>query len=162
MITTIEELSLNAWASLQTVVYDGWIIRFARGYTKRANPVNPLYPSSMDVDEKIRFCEDLYRERKLPVVFKMTPAFHPGNLDERLCEKGYQKESPASVQTVDLETFNDPAPSGTEAQDHLSDEWFENFCSMSTISKLNGETLREILINIVPRLVLCRLNPMAE
>jgi hypothetical protein len=100
MVTNIEELSLNAWASLQTVLYDGWIIRFANGYTKRANSVNPLYPSNVNVVDKLQFCENLYRERGLPVVFKITPSVYPDNLDDILKENGYQKDSPTSVQTV--------------------------------------------------------------
>jgi hypothetical protein len=30
---TIEELTMNAWPSLQTILLDGWIIRMAGGYT---------------------------------------------------------------------------------------------------------------------------------
>lgn len=150
MITNIEELSLNAWAALQTVLYDGWIIRFANGYTKRANSVNPLYPSNMHIDEKLQFCENLYREKNLPVVFKMTPAVYPSNLDETLSKSGYQKDSPTSVQTLDLEALNLKTPSKTEIRDNLSNEWLENFCAMSAISDLQRETLREILTSIVP------------
>ena len=158
MITNIEELSLNAWAALQTVLYDGWIIRFANGYTKRANSVNPLYPSSKDVDEKIQFCENLYREKKLPVVFKMTPAVYPSNLDDTLSKSGYQKDSPTSVQTLDLEAISLQTPSETEIQDNLSDEWLGNFCTMSAISDLHRETLREILTSIVPHHCFASLN----
>ncbi|MDR2374804.1 MAG: hypothetical protein LBD96_00015 [Treponema sp.] len=49
----IEELSMNAWLSLQTLVYDGWIIRLANGYTKRANSVNPIYPSKIGMDKRL-------------------------------------------------------------------------------------------------------------
>jgi hypothetical protein len=34
VIQEIEEISLNAWPSLQQILYDGWILRFANGYTK--------------------------------------------------------------------------------------------------------------------------------
>jgi hypothetical protein len=34
MIKTFEELLLNMWPALQTKLYDGWILRFANGYTK--------------------------------------------------------------------------------------------------------------------------------
>jgi len=150
MVTTIEELSLNAWASLQTMLYDGWVIRFANGYTKRANSINPLYPSNVDVEEKLRFCELLYQSKKLPVVFKMTAAAYPGDLDEKLIQSGYQKESPTSVQMMDLETIDLQAPIEAEIQEYLSAQWLESYCKMSAVSDLNREALRSILTNIVP------------
>lgn len=151
MITTMEELSLNAWASLQTMLYDGWVIRFANGYTRRANSVNPLYPSVLDLDEKLRFCESLYQEKHLPVVFKLTSSVHPHDLDDKLEQRGYKKDSPTSVQTVDLEAIHLQVPSETKIQDSLSNEWLENFCAMSAISRQLRETLRKILSNIIPR-----------
>jgi len=150
LITEIEELSLNAWASLQTLTYDGWILRFADGYTKRANSVNPLYPSSIDVYEKIHFCEQLYRKKNLPVVFKMTPAALPNNLDEVLNRLEYQKDSPTSVQTIDLGSTNNAGISGVEIQNKLSDEWLDNFCRLSGVSTTHVPTLQKILLNIVP------------
>jgi RimJ/RimL family protein N-acetyltransferase len=150
MVTNIEELSLNAWASLQTVLYDGWIIRFANGYTKRANSVNPLYPSNVNVADKLQFCENLYREKGLPIVFKITPSVYPGNLDDILKENGYKKDSPTSVQTVNLETTNFQLSSEANIQENPSSEWLENFCRMSSISEIQKEALQKILLNIVP------------
>jgi ribosomal protein S18 acetylase RimI-like enzyme len=150
LITTIEELSLNAWPSLQTMSYDGWILRFAEGYTKRANSANPLYSSSIDIDEKIRFCEYVYQKRNLPTVFKMTSSVYPGALDEKLHAKGYQIDSPTSVQTIDLDAVNLQRISETEFQDDLSDAWLENYCRMNTVPIVHIKTLQKILINIIP------------
>ena len=72
MIRTIEELSMNAWPAMRTLHYDGWVLRSADGYTKRANSVYPLYSSEQDVDAKIEFCESFYRDLNLPTVFKLT------------------------------------------------------------------------------------------
>lgn len=149
MITTLEELSLNAWAALQTIIYDGWIVRFANGYTKRANCINPLYPPQLAAEEKIRFCEQLYREKNLPVVFKMTSAVFPSDLDQQLAERGYQKDSLTSVQTLDLESFS-AATSSVEISESLSDKWLNQFCKMSFVSTENKSTLRNILNNIIP------------
>lgn len=151
LIKNIEELSLNAWASLQTMFYDGWIMRFAEGYTKRANSVNPLYPSSIDIDEKIHFCEYIYQQRNLPVVFKMTSSVYPGDLDEQLHANGYQMDSPTSVQTIDLNVANLQGISRAELQGELSDAWLENFCRMSAVATMHTKTLRKILMNIVPK-----------
>lgn len=151
MIKTIEELSLNGWAPQQTMLYDGWVIRFANGYTKRANSVNPLYSSSIDLEEKLRFCESLYQAKNLPVVFKMTSEVYPNDLDDRLDEWGYQKDSLTSVQTVDLDVGDLQISSTVRLQENLSDDWFRSFCAMSAISDAHRETLRKILTNIVPR-----------
>lgn len=150
MVTNIEEFSLNAWASLQTVFYDGWIIRFANGYTRRANSVNPLYPSKINVTDKLQFCENLYHEKDLPTVFKITPSVYPDNLDNILNENGYQKDAPTSVQTVDLETINFQLSPEAVIQENLSNEWLENFCRMSAVSETLKEVLQKILLNIVP------------
>lgn len=56
----IEELSLNHWQPLSTLLYDGWVLRFADGYTKRANSIQPLYHSTCGADEKIKTCEKIY------------------------------------------------------------------------------------------------------
>lgn len=55
MIRQIEEISLNAWPALQTIHYDGWILRFAYGVTKRSNSVSLIYESTLNVDAKIDF-----------------------------------------------------------------------------------------------------------
>ena len=35
----IEELTLNAWPPLETLFFDGWILSFSDGYTRRANSI---------------------------------------------------------------------------------------------------------------------------
>jgi len=151
MTTFIEELSLNAWPAHQTVLYDGWVIRFANGYTRRANSVNPIHPSTIDLDEKIRFCENIYHDKNLPVVFKLTPTVYPSDLDEKLAAHGYQKDAPTSVQVMELETVNMQAPHATNFQEKLSDEWLDNYCRMSAVAEVNRDALRQILLNIVPQ-----------
>lgn len=151
MATSIEELSLNAWPSLQTVLYDGWVIRFANGYTKRANSVNPLHPSTIDLDEKIRFCESIYQDRNMPVVFKITPIISPDGLDERLSARDYREDSPTSVQVMELGSANLQVTHEVDRQEDLSAEWLDNFCRMSAVPESHKETLQQILTTIVPR-----------
>ena len=109
----IEEASLNAWPALRRMVVDGWLVRFSEGYTRRANSVNPLYGGYIDVEEKIRFFEQLYVERKLPCVFKVTPFVQPNSLDTILDTLGYQPEAPTSVQILDLATYIPKMPASS-------------------------------------------------
>lgn len=103
LVRTLEEASITAWPSLAQAQYDGWLLRFADGYTRRANSVNPLYPSHLPLDEKIAYCEALYHAKGLKSVFKLTSAVHPPELDAALDAAGYTAEAPTSVQTVALD-----------------------------------------------------------
>src|SRR5262245_10648116 len=89
-VRLFEELSLNSWPSLQTFCYDGWLLRFANGYTRRANSVSAIYTSTKETLEKIAFCEQTYATRGLNTVFKLTAAAEPGDLDALLADQGYQ------------------------------------------------------------------------
>ncbi len=98
----IEEASLNAWPSLQQMLYDGWVVRFSNGYTKRANSINPVYGGSLDPDEKIAVCEKLYRDQNLPVIFRLTSFGAPPGLDSMLARRGYQQIEPSWAMHADL------------------------------------------------------------
>ncbi len=87
----IEEVSLNAWPARTQILYDGWIVRFSDGYTKRANSVNPCYPSTLDPFSKITRCEKLYSRRGLDAIFRLTPWSSPETLDEHLDQLAYRR-----------------------------------------------------------------------
>jgi len=99
----IEEVALNAWPALQTLVYDGWLLRFANGYTKRANSVVPLYTGTRPLEAKIDYCERMYQQQKQPIIFRL-PSFVEGvnELDAALATRGYQPLDETIVQLSDL------------------------------------------------------------
>src|SRR5215510_11714647 len=98
----LEEIAMNAWPALQQVLYDGWVLRFANGYTKRANSVNPLYVSCGAIAEKIAFCERCYANHGVPAIFRLTSCLAPLELDVALEQRGYQLLDPSLVLTMDL------------------------------------------------------------
>lgn len=175
MIRTLEELSLNAWPALQTVLHDGWVLRFAGGYTRRANSVNPLYPSQDDLAAKIARCEQLYRAKGLPVVFKLTAESSPDGLDSALAAHGYALDALTSVQCLDLtagagfpasmgqlpsQLYRDatqanvseakPAPTGIELAEAVTEEWFDAFCRASNLASQRRPIAWQMLHAIVP------------
>lgn len=142
---TIEELSLNAWPSLQTVVYDGWLLRFADGYTKRSNCVMPLYESYGQVTEKILYCEKLYTERGLDTVFKITPFARPSQLDSVLEEQGYRMVDPVYVKTAVLAELPQPADYAYRIDERLSDRWLDELAQMMPLSDKQRQTAARML-----------------
>jgi ribosomal protein S18 acetylase RimI-like enzyme len=151
VIRHLEELSMNAWPALRTLLYDGWVVRFANGYTKRANSVNPLYFSTGSVEEKITACEQLYRRENLGVVFKMTSAVCPEDLDESLTRCGYRVHAPTSVQTLELAGVDGCPASDSTLAEAPSEEWLRDLCRLNGIDGRHRVTLRQMLGHLVPQ-----------
>jgi GNAT superfamily N-acetyltransferase len=141
---------MNAWPSLQTMLYDGWVLRFADGYTRRANSINPIYPSGDDVHGKIRTCERLYRDRGLNVVFKMTSAVYPATLDDVLASQGYTVDAQTSVQTSDLGRLDESPVQGVALAESLSADWLSAFREMSSVPERREPVLRQMLTSLAP------------
>jgi N-acetylglutamate synthase len=104
----LEELTLNAWPALETLLFDGWVLSFSDGYTRRANSIHPLYPSRLPLAAKIAACEAAYAARGQEAVFKLTSSVDDTQLDRALADLGYQLAATTSVQTAQL------APISTE------------------------------------------------
>jgi GNAT superfamily N-acetyltransferase len=146
-IRRLEELSLNAWPALSEVAHDGWRLRFAGGYTGRSNSVQVLDRGTLDVREKIRFCEDEYARRGIPLLFKLTDAARPEGLDGVLEGLGYRAFNHTSVRVAQLSG----ALSGGEAEgdiqhaDCLNEDWVSALLAFRPIPEWQVPTLRAIL-----------------
>ncbi|MFP9128972.1 GNAT family N-acetyltransferase [Niallia sp. BSM11] len=148
-IQIIEELSMNALPALQTNMYDGWVLRFADGYTNRANSVNPIYSSYQEVANKISTIEQTYRNRNLKPIFKMTKQALPENLDENLAKNGYIQAGLTAVQVLPLEDVNIAVVHKAEFYQTFEEHWFNYYCHLNHISGSNQVTLAKMLKNIV-------------
>ena len=101
-IRYMEEISLNAWPSHMSELYDGWLIRYSHNYTHRTNSVEQVGPSSIPISEKVAFCENAYRHHKTPAHFKINPLTDPA-FDKMLEDRGYSVQHVTEVMTADLD-----------------------------------------------------------
>ncbi|MGC1376262.1 MAG: GNAT family N-acetyltransferase [Anaerolineales bacterium] len=149
LIRSVEELSMNAWPALHSLYNDGWVLRFANGYGRRSNAVYPLYAGSKNVKEKIKDCEALYRSQGQRVVFKLTKACIPTDLDAILASDGYHAEAHTSIQLLDLGSrayAPDPAVALSET---LNADWLTAYATMSALKDENRLTCERILRSIL-------------
>jgi GNAT superfamily N-acetyltransferase len=147
---SLEEISLNALPSLQTVHYDGWLVRFSRGYARRANSVNAIYPSTLPIDEKIAYCEALYAASGYETYFKISPAVQPTDLDARLEERGYAREAETIVQVADLAGVDDAVDEAVTIAERLDSAWIADYCRLNTVPDRLVGTLTDLLGLIKP------------
>ena len=174
-----EELTLNAFPVLHTEVYDGWILRFSGGEGYQGNCISPLYLSTRAYEDKIDYCENKFREKGLPCVFKMTPNV-PAALDQQLAMRQYELEdktyimecsltSEDSLSSEEAQVLPSGSPTGEDgAQENnilakteirlsreIDDNWLEAFLTLEGMDKdICPETARAML-NAIRKPVYC-------
>lgn len=164
-IKLIEEISLNAWPSHKMELYDGWLIRFSHNYTHRTNSVSQVGASLLPVEEKIEYCESIYRNFHTPSIFKISPLLDP-SFDTLLESRGYEIQHITENMVMDYADFKPYESVGIEYEyygrnsglpsfvvypndvivqlrDRITDEWIHS------LFRLNGTT-NPTLRRIVP------------
>ena len=152
-VKQIEEAGLNAWPAVNQVLFDGWLLRFAGGYSKRVNSINLLWTSTLPLDEKIRYCEAVYRRLELPVIFRLVEQLAEQGLAEALDKAGYRSFDSTLVLGCKLkeEERVDPALT-TRALDIES--WVTLRVDLSGTDLKEWTVYREIIHCIIPEKIL--------
>ncbi|GFN30702.1 GNAT family N-acetyltransferase [Paenibacillus xylaniclasticus] len=150
-IRKLEQLQLNQWPSLQTIYRDGWVLRFADGYSKRANSVVPLFSYSTEspLHEAIDDCESIYNSWGLRPTFKITPIAEPSGLDDELEQRGYALIDRCSVQTLSLTgDLRKPQLQQVEILAQVTEAWLDHYCRLSHAASHQKNTMYRMLQNI--------------
>lgn len=146
----IEELSMNAFPALQTLFYDGWILRFAEGYGNRANSVNPIYQSLENIDVKIDYCDMIFKKMNLNTTFKITPFVLPNNLDQLLINRNYEKIHLTSMQILKLDNLIEPDNKSVTVNMDFDETWYSYYCRFTNMNGKDEITYRKMLKNLLP------------
>jgi len=100
-VRELEELNFNAWPTLHSVHFDGWLVRKTGGISRRVNSVNAVAPGTLPLAEKVVQCEAMFRRWGQRSVFRITPLSEPG-LEAMLLTRGYELEAPTNVMLASL------------------------------------------------------------
>jgi ribosomal protein S18 acetylase RimI-like enzyme len=73
LVLDCERRIVNAWPSPATLLIGDWVVRFAGGYSGRANSASPLRPGAELDEATLALIEELYRADGLPPCMRLTP-----------------------------------------------------------------------------------------
>jgi len=141
----LEERAFNAWPALQTVLMDGWLLRFADGYTKRANSVNAWAPTR-HVGDVITLAGPLYARLGLPLIFRLSP-LAGGDSDRLLADAGFVRADESLVLTSPLATRECGDPDITLASE-ADPAWLDGFAGASGVPPARRGTHDRLLAAI--------------
>ncbi|OPJ62096.1 GNAT family N-acetyltransferase [Clostridium oryzae] len=150
MIQKIEQMSMKANPSTETLSYDGWIIRFSDSFTKEANSINPLFSSSYPVEVKINSCEELFRSKNLPIIYKLTDSTENYSLDSALIKRNYVQLPGARVCLLNLNIVNGPEYRCIKVYNKPSSVWINYFFKFTEIDAKHSTLLMKLYNKIIP------------
>ncbi len=139
----LEEAALNAWPARHQLLLDGWVVRLAGGYTKRANSATPLYPSGRPAEETLAACEELYAAHGLPTIVRIVDLSEPPGLDELLARRGYERIDPSEVLYRPLDDAEGHVDGALELLE--LDPWLAHYAELSGAPPATLPAHREIL-----------------
>ena len=151
-IAFLEELQYNAFPALQTVLYDGWTLRFGGNFTLRVNCANPVYPGSLPREEKLDYVEKAYADSGLNACIVKL---HQGmGADAAACDaildgKGYDTQRRGNIFLCDLKNFHHDYRNPVQLDSAIADDWLKDFLDMNgTTDPAVREAAEKMLKNI--------------
>ena len=146
LVLALESRLVNAWPSFDYQVYDGWLLRLARGYSKRANSAAALVPGAALDGALIDHMVAHFIAENVRPTFRLTTLESP-EADRVLEARGFRLIEPtqALIKPIPEDCTGDPA---VILEPKVSPRWVRE-----TAQSYGGEKADDsILIDIVSRI----------
>ncbi len=139
-----ERRIVNAWPSPATLLIGDWVVRFANGYSGRANSASPLKPGAELSEADFAFIEELYRADGLPPSIRLTPFV--GELTRAAAlARGYSFKDSSFGLIAPLAGFSPPGEGEIEIEARPSADWIAGVAARQTGPKTNAAHLAAIV-----------------
>jgi GNAT superfamily N-acetyltransferase len=145
---TIELAAMRAWPAFHEERLGGWMLRFADGFTKRANSATLLEPTLLDAERDVAACEARFAARDLPCVFRLPSFSTPPALDAMLDARGYRTADASLTLHRPIDgTARAPASGVRPAS---VEDWFAAYCRLRATTVQKEATHLRLLRSIQP------------
>ncbi|MGI9450541.1 MAG: GNAT family N-acetyltransferase [Geminicoccaceae bacterium] len=143
---------LNSWPALSTSFDGDWVIRLAKGVTKRSNSVTCLGNDSSNLEERVDRIEAIFERHSLPPTFRISPLAPPA-LTEALDRRRWRRFDESIVMTADL-SLHDPRTTESSFDVEITgapdDDWLETCCRIDGTRTTDAATLSRMLEGLIP------------
>jgi ribosomal protein S18 acetylase RimI-like enzyme len=146
LIAALESRLVNAWPSFSYELFDGWLLRLAKGYSKRANSGSPLMQGARLDDQLLDHMKAQFIAANVRPTFRLTGLEAP-ETDAILERAGFIEIEPTIVLTA-------PVGSECEADEevviepHISKGWAKEAARAYGATRADDATLFEIISRI--------------
>ncbi|MBM6593373.1 GNAT family N-acetyltransferase [Microvirga pudoricolor] len=148
-ILGLESRLMNAWPSFDYQFYDGWVLRFANGYSKRANSATPLSVGATLDGALVDHMVEHFIVANVRPTFRLTGVQAP-EADALLAERGFDEIEPTMVLTAPVDGDCSPDPE-VAIQPAVTKRWVQETARSYGGEKADDKTLIEIVSRIRQR-----------
>jgi N-acetylglutamate synthase len=147
MVQACEERIINAWPAPSTLIIADYAVRFANGYSGRANSASPLRPNAALSTDEIGLVEQLYVEAGLPPCFRITPLMAEETA-QQIRQRGYRMKDETIGMIAPLEGLVVPHDPALEIAPAATPQWISAICTHQVAEKRHEGNLRLIVGNV--------------
>jgi N-acetylglutamate synthase len=141
----LEERLVNVWPAVDTLFMDGWVLRFANGYSSRANSASALVMNAALAPALLERIEGLYRAAALTPCVRVTPVCHP-DVAPTLLSRGWRIKDRSLTMVLDLADWRGRTPdSRVTLERAASRAWAQGVGAVQAPEKRNADHLLAIV-----------------
>jgi GNAT superfamily N-acetyltransferase len=147
LVFALESRLVNAWPAFETQLCDGWLLRLANGYSKRANSATPIITGAGVDDATVDHLIKQFLAHKVRPTFRLTGLESP-EVDAQLAARGFDSIEPTFGMISDMELGGWEVDASVTLEETVSKRWVRE-----TASSYGGDKADDsILIEIVSRI----------
>jgi N-acetylglutamate synthase len=136
----LDQLMANAWPPLETEYLGATRLRWASGFTRRANSCLPV-GTDEQIGEIFEAAKAFYTARKADPIFLLSTASAPPSMESELREMGFEATAHTVMQVAQSDRVATPEFRGrewvVETSDEPGDAWFMTYWAVESTRDRN-------------------------